>query len=110
MLLSNGTKVLVCHRRLFPDDHTRLFFGEVEAYADGVAKVSGFTWARGTNTGYQRKRDRRTKLIALASGSLIVYELPTWIQLDAVEIVQEDQDSVIAVDGGDFRMDLSERV
>ena len=46
MILANGTKLLICHRRLFADDNPRYFFGEVEVYADGVAKVTGYTWAR----------------------------------------------------------------
>ena len=46
MLLSKGAKILACHRRLFPDDGVRYFFGVVEDYCDGVAKVSGFTWTR----------------------------------------------------------------
>jgi hypothetical protein len=46
MLLSNGAKVLVCHRRLFAEDQARYFFGVVEDYCEGIAKVSGFSWTR----------------------------------------------------------------
>ena len=109
-MLAKGAKILVCHRRLFSEDHQRLFFGVVEEYCDGIAKVSGFTWTRDPTHGYQRKSDRRTKLISVDSGSLIVYELAADVDVEAVHIEQPGGHTVIATDGGKFQMDLSERV
>jgi hypothetical protein len=109
MLLSNGAKVLVCHRRLFSEDQSRFFFGVVEDYSEGIAKVSGFTWTRDPTHGFQRKADRRTKLIAVASGSVIVYELGREIDLEVVRIEQPGGHAVFATDGAKFRMDLAER-
>ena len=88
MLLSKGAKLLICHRRLFPEDPLRLFFGAVEEYAEGIAKVSGFTWTRDSTQGFQRKPDRRTKLISIASGSFIVYEIPAEVEIEDVQIEQ----------------------
>ena len=68
MILSTGAKLAICHRRLFSEDHVRLFLGTVEAYADGIAKVSGFTWTRDPTHGFQKKADRRTKLISTSAG------------------------------------------
>lgn len=109
MLLPNGTKILACHRRLFPEDQPRYFFGVVEAYMEGVAKVSGFTWTRDAANGFVRKRDRRTKLIAVASGSVLVYELPSQVDVEAIRIEQPSGHVVIATDGDKFRMDMAER-
>ena len=110
MLLLNGARLLICHRRLFPEDHPRLFFGTVETYAEGIAKVSGFTWTRDPTHGYQRKADRRTKLIAVASGTLIIYEISSDVDVEKVRIEQPGGHTVIATDGAKFRMDLSERI
>ena len=110
MLLSKGAKLLVCHRRLFPEDSLRLFLGVVEMYSDGIAKVSGFTWTRDATHGFQRKADRRTKLIPIASGSYIVYEIPAEVDIEDVGIEQPTGHAVIVTDGGKFRMDLSERL
>jgi hypothetical protein len=110
MLLPNGAKILVTHRRLFSEDHPRYFFGTVEMYSDGIAKVSGFTWTRDPTHGFQRKADRRSKLIAIASGSLIIYELPAEVDVEAVRIEQPGGHTVIATDGAKFQMDLSERL
>ena len=110
MLISQGAKVLVCHRRLFAEDQPRYFIGVVEAYADGIAKVSGFTWTRDAARGFQRKSDRRTKLISIASGGLIVYEIPDEVDIEDVRIEQPGGHVVSATDGSKFRMDLSERL
>jgi len=110
MLLSDGARVLVCHRRLFPEDHPRYFIGVVEAYSDGIAKVSGFSWTRDASRGFQRKADRRTKLISVAAGNLIVYEIPRETDVEEIRIEQPGGHVVTATDGGKFRMDLSERI
>ena len=110
MLLVQGAKILVCHRRLFTEDHPRYFLGSVQMYAEGIAKVSGFTWTRDPTHGFQRKADRRTKLIAVAAGSLIVYEIPPEVEIEDVRIEQPGGHTVIATDGAKFQMDLSERL
>ncbi len=110
MILAAGAKLLICHRRLYAEDHSRYFFGEVEMYAEGIAKVHGFTWARDHVSGFQRKDGRRTKLIAIASGSLMVYELPKDVDLDEIRIEQPNTHRVIATDGAGFTMDLGERI
>ena len=109
MFFLKGANLMVCHRRLFAEDHIRFFFGTVESYSEGIAKVSGFTWTRDPAHGFQRKADRRTKLIAVASGSLIVYEIPAEVDVEEIRIEQPGGHTVIATDGSKFRMDLSER-
>lgn len=109
-MLDTGARILVAHRRLFAEDQPRVFFGVVESYDDGIAKVSGFTWTRDPTHGYQRKADRRTKLIAVTSGMVIVYELPRELEIEAVRIEQPGGHAVVATDGAKFHMDLSERV
>jgi hypothetical protein len=110
MLVSSGAKLLICHRRLFPEDHVRYFFGSVEAYSEGIAKVSGFTWTRDPTHGFQRKSDRRTKLISVGSGTLIVYEISPEVNVEDVRIEHVSSHSVVATDGAKFQMDLSERL
>ena len=109
MLLSKGAKILACHRRLFPEDSSRYFFGVVDEYCEGVAKVSGFTWTRDSSHGFKRKSDRRTKLIAVGSGSVIVYELPAEIDVESIRVEQPGGHAVLATDGKKFHMDLAER-
>ncbi len=108
MILEIGMKVLVAHRRLFEHDQARLFFGTVEGYDAGIARITGYTWLRdGFRGGFRRKDDLRTKIVAIASGSVIVYQLEASLDLEALEIKVEG-DRVVARDGHEFLMDLSE--
>ena len=110
MLIERGAKVLVCHRRLFAEDQPRWFAGVVDDYGDGIARVTGFSWRRDPTRGIQRRSDLRTKLVSLASGSLIVYQLPSETDLEALEIRQDQAHGVWLTDRRKLSMDLSERV
>lgn len=108
MILEPGMKVLIAHRRLFDGDQPRIFVGTVEGYAEGLARVTGYTWTRdGLRGGYQRKQDLRTKIVALASGTVIVYQLDSGVDLEHLSIGPEGAD-IVAQDGRGFRMDLTE--
>ena len=110
MLFEPNARILVAHRRLFPEDSDRLFFGELLAYEDGVAKVRGRTFLpdpyRG---GYQRKDEVRTKLVAVASGNIMVYELPATLQLEHLRVETQGVFTRIT-DGAGFHLDLSEHM
>ena len=110
MLLSEGDKVLVAHRRLFPEDLPRFFTGTVMVYVDGVMKVSGHTWIREPMHGIViRKPDKRTKIFSVMSGTLFVYELPYSCSVDSLEMEHDDDGELWLVDGKGLRMNLSER-
>ena len=110
MILISGAKILVCHRRLFNEDHPRFFVGTVVACEEGLVKASGFSWTRDPGQGFVRKSDERTKVISLTSGSLIVYELPSEILIEDLTIEQPSGHTVVLTDGAKFRMDLAERM
>jgi len=109
-VIEKGETVLVVHRRLFTDDQQRFFIGKVEAYDDGVARVNGYTWRPDPhhNRRWQRKSDIRTKLVALGSGTLIVYPIPV-VDIDAALIDTNAEGLLVVRDGSGFEMDVSER-
>jgi len=108
MILESGTKVLLSHRRLFETDHARYFIGVVEGYEDGLARVTGHTWLRDGYTGeYVHKDDERTKIISITSGTVIVYQLPSSLQLGELAMRTEGH-QVFLTDGADFCMDMTE--
>lgn len=87
MLLENGTRLLITHRRLFERDAPRYFVGEVQAYEDGIVKLAGYSFVRDiASSQLLRKEDMRTKLVSLASGSFIVYQLPDDVEVAALRI------------------------
>ena len=109
MLLQPGFKVLVVHRRLFEKDHERFFIGEVDGYEDGIIRVRGYTWLRDLFAGtFFRKRDERTKILSLASGTFLVYELPADLDVESAGIRFEGEDHVVLCDDKSFEMDLTE--
>jgi len=107
MLLAADTKVLVVHRRLFENDQSRYFVGRVEGYEAGIAKIRGRTWTRDKYGQMVKKDDDRIKIVSLSSGTLIVYQLPSGTDMEALQIEIEEQ-KVVLKDGQKFEMDLSE--
>jgi hypothetical protein len=110
MILQPEAKILVAHRRFYSEDHTRYFIGEVEAYEEGIARITGNTWLRDGYQGtFHKKEDLRTKIIALASGSMIVYQLPDSVDLPSLDFHSEGTRIFLRDDQG-FEMDMTEGV
>ena len=108
MLLNEGDKILVSHRRLFEKDSVRFFIGRVEAYEAGLVKATGHSYVRDPLWGQViEKAEQRTKLLSLSSGTLIVYQLPKALNLDALKFVATES-RVCLTDGKDFTMNLTE--
>ena len=78
MILTEDDKLLVVHRRLYAEDNPRFFVGVVSGYEGGVARAVGYSFMRDIATGkVARKKDPRTKIVSVASGNLLVYQLPS---------------------------------
>ncbi len=108
MILQSGNKLLIVHRRLFEADRTRYFLGTVNAYEDGVASVSGYTFVHDHVDGdYLRKDDERTKIMPIRSGSLIVYLLSSDFAIDEARICTRENRLILS-DGRGCEMNLSE--
>ncbi len=109
MILSEESNVLIAHRRLFDSDSPRIFIGKVEAYESGIVRVNGHTWLRDTFSGsYVKKEDQRTKILSIASGTLIVYVLPATTQLARVRFESTPEGHLFLKDGAALKMDLTE--
>lgn len=108
MLLKEGDKILVTHRRLFEKDETRFFVGRVDAYEAGIVRVKGHSFVRDMLGGRViEKSDERTKILSLSSGTLIVYQLPDAVALDTLTFeVREGQ--LTLMDGKEFTLNLAE--
>ena len=110
MVLQEGDRLLVSHRRLFADDLPRFFVGIVDAYEHGVARVTGYSWVRDQVRGeILRKEDKRTKIVAIASGALIIYRLPVFVDIESLQIKRGPHREILLSDGDDFEMDLTDR-
>ena len=110
MILEDGDKVLVAHRRLFAEDQPRFFVGVVDRYEDGIARVTGYSWVREQLRGeLERKADQRTKIVSVVSGSILLYRLPSGVDIEHLEIEHGPHQEVVLTDGREFHMDLTDR-
>lgn len=109
-LLRSGDKLLISHRRLYQEDVARHFVGSVDECDGSIVQMTGVTFVRETRTGtYVRKPGNRTKILSLATGSLIVYRLPNSVHVAGLEIENRDDRGIFVVDGRGFELNLTER-
>ncbi len=111
MIISSGNRLLICHRRLFNDDHSRYFIGVAEAYESGMVKMSGYTWLRDHINGtFQTRQDLRTKIMSLSSGTLICYLLPDEFDPNDALFEQLGNHIWLVDKSSQFKMELTEGV
>ena len=108
-ILKPGEKIHVIHRRRFEKDIRRHFVGTVEAYEAGLMRATGYVFVVDELNQhlFTKRPDRRTKLIPLASGDVIVNVLPE--DLDTEQVRYElDGRKLWVTDGNGWRMDVKE--
>src|SRR5271170_5158877 len=108
MILQKGEKIHVIHRRHFEKDPHRHFLGVVDAYENGLARVTGniFTVDLAKFV-FFRRQEKRTRIISLISGEVLVNILPPSVDLEKV-VYKQEKKSVRVTDGGEWFMDISE--
>lgn len=111
MILESGNNILIAHRRMFEGDLSRYFIGVVDGYEAGIVRATGYSWSVDCLRGEMcKKSDWRTKILSIASGTLIVYQLPQQLDIAKVDIQHKKHGSTLLTDGSDFSMDLSDRI
>jgi hypothetical protein len=110
VFLEPGQKILVVHRRLFEKDRPRFFAGVVDGFNEnnGLLKVTGHSFGLARAGGVSKKRDPRTKILSLTSGTLLVYQLPESADLSKAEMKLDKEGNLWLSDGHYLHMDLSE--
>lgn len=106
-ILSPGDKIHVMHRRRFEKDVRRHFVGEVESCEQGVARASGYVFVIDDLSKhlFMKRPDRRTKLIPIISGDVIVNVIPETVEVESVAYELKDR-SLVVTDGGDWATDV----
>jgi hypothetical protein len=108
MILAPGEKIHVIHRRHYEKDHHRHFIGLVDAYESGVARVTGNVYTVDlVKFAFVKRTERRTRLIAISSGDLLLNIIPPEVDLDKI-VYRQEQKSVRVTDGSAWHLDLSE--
>ena len=108
MILQKGEKVHVIHRRVYEKDHHRHFVGVVEAYEGGVARVTGNVYTVDPiKFTFLRRPEKRTRIISIISGDLLVNVIPSTVDLDKI-VYKQERKAVRVTDGSDWHLDISE--
>jgi hypothetical protein len=108
MILQPGEKLHVIHRRKMEREPHRHFVGVVEAYENGVARVTGHVYTVDTvKSAFFRRPDKRTRILAISSGDLLVNVLPPEVNLDKI-VYKLEKKAVRVTDGSEWYLDISE--
>src|ERR1041385_1736255 len=90
MILKQGEKVHIIHRRIYEKDHHRHFFGTVESYEGGIARVTGHVdTVEPVKFSFMQRPEARTRLVSIVSGDVLVNILPASVKLEAIVYKQE---------------------
>lgn len=108
-LLNPGENIHVIHRRCFDKDVRRHFVGRVESYESGVARASGYVFSIDDLSKhlFVKRPDRRTKLIPIGSGDVIVNVIPESVDIERITYVLHDR-SLKVTDGENWSMEVKE--
>jgi hypothetical protein len=108
-ILKRGENILVIHRRRFDKDIRRHFVGAVESYEDGIARATGYVFVIDDLNKhlFMKRPDRRTKLIPIGSGDVIVNVLPDSVDIEEVRYVLSER-TLWITDGNGWKMDVKE--
>lgn len=107
-ILKPGEKLHVIHRRRLEHEPHRHFAGIVEAYENGVARVTGYVYTVDTvKSAFFKRPDKRTRILAIGSGDLLVNILPEHVAIDKI-VYKLEKKSVRVTDGSDWYLDISE--
>ena len=108
MILEKGDKIHVIHRRHFDKDPHRHFIGVVDAYENGLARVTGHIYTVDPiKFSFFRRTEQRTRIVPLHSGEVIVNILPTSVDLAKI-VYKQEKKSVRVTDGSEWQMEISE--
>lgn len=108
VILSPGEKVHLIHRRNIEQEPHRHFVGIVDAYADGLIRVTGHVFAVDPSTyEFRRRPEPRTRIVSASSGELLINVLPNSVKLEKVHYRIEGS-GLRVTDGSDWYLDLSE--
>jgi hypothetical protein len=107
-IISTGEKVHVIHRQFFQGDVRRHFVGTVEACDGSLVRLKGYLFAADTKLNkFVKQGILRTRIISLASESLLINVLPKEVNVERITYNYTSGGQVTVTDGGDWHLDIS---
>ncbi len=107
-ILSPGEKIHLIHRRHSENEPHRHFVGVVNAYDHGMLRVTGHVFTVDAMTlMFFRRPEIRTRIVAAASGEVLINVLPASVQLDKV-VYKVEANGMRVTDGTEWHLDISD--
>jgi hypothetical protein len=107
-ILRPGEKIHLIHRRHLEQEPHRHFVGIVDAYENGIARVTGHVFTVDTMTfQFFRRPESRTRIVSIASGEVLVNVLPPEVDLEKIAYKIESK-AIRVTDGSEWHLDISE--
>src|SRR5947209_2126631 len=108
MILQKGEKIHVIHRRHLEKEPHRHFMGVVEAYENGIARVTGHIFTvDSVKYVFFRRPELRTRSVSILSGDVLVNIVPHSVDLEKV-VYKQEKKSVRVTDNNGWHMDISD--
>ena len=107
-ILSTGEKVHLIQRRQLEKEPHRHFIGVVDAYEDGLVRVTGHVYTVDPGTfRFFRRPEARTRIISAAGGDVLINVLPPLVDLEKIVYKLEKKWLRIS-DGSAWHLDINE--
>ena len=107
-VLGVGEKVHVVTRRAFPEDVRRHFVGAVQACSGDAVKLEGYAFVlRGSTNEYERRPEKRVRVVSLSDAGNIINVLPESVHLDGLKY-EFSSGRLLMTDGAGYELELTE--
>lgn len=108
-IVRRGEMVHVGQIPRFERDVRRHFIGVVEAYDQGLMRVSGYSYVveDPKRPLFQRRPERRTKVVSLVAAGHSIYIIPPGVNLEDIHY-KMIQNRMVVTDGRAWTMDVKE--
>ncbi len=105
--IGEGDRIVLIDRRLFKDDNTRIFVGNVEETEGTLVRARGYVFHVSSYevAGQERRGEERVRVFSMGAGD-IVYLLPK--DQDIGKLMLKRSPKSMTLSDGVFAMDLSD--
>ncbi len=102
-----GDKLVIVEKKLFRDDNTRVFVGQVEEYEERTIRARGISYHINPYevAGTERGSEERVRIIPVGGDSLF-YVLPEDVEIERLQLKRSPKMMVLT--DGSMTLDLSE--
>ena len=105
--IGEGDRIVLIDRRLFKDDNTRIFVGNIEETEGSLVRARGFVFHVSSYevAGQERRGEERVRVFSMGAGD-IVYVLPK--TLDISKLMLKRSPKSMTLSDGTYALDLSD--